>query len=354
VHPVCAGCEASCCVGRPVPLGDDEAARIGSVLGVAASAFSAGGQLRQREGGACVFAVAVGGSYRCAIEADKPRACRVYPFHVEVREDGAWAATLGAGAACPVPRNDAWAARVEEERAIIETAILESNGLAVRKLPVVGDSACFGCTTSCCLDYEVPVNAHDVWRLMRALTLPWNALVRVRPTPADYMESFTLDNSGRKLALQLHRLDNGACALLTTLPDGTQRCGVHVERPLACRVYPYRGDWSPGAPIRLQPDAICPPPQRARYQAQRAGAAGDIIGEVSERHLYMRALSRWDLAAQTRSPAFAFRVDDFLRWSFALYDALAPLRVRPPAPFADAAEALIATFPLPDELAPAC
>jgi hypothetical protein len=104
----------------------------------------------------------------------------------------------------------------------------------------------------------------------------------------------------------------------------------------------------------LQHDAICPPPQRARYQAQRAAVTGDIIGEVSERHVYMRALARWDVAAQTRPPAHAYRVDDFLRWSFALYDALAPLRARPPAAFADAAEALIASFVLPDELAPGC
>lgn len=337
-----------------MPLGDDEAARIASVLGVAASAFSAGGQLRRREGDACVFAVAVAGSYRCAIEADKPRACRLYPYVVEVREDGAWAASLGLGAACPVPRDEAWLARVGEERTNIESAILESRGIAVRKLPVVGDSACFGCTTSCCLEYDVPVNAHDVWRLARALTLPWSALVRVRPTPADYLESFTLDDSGRKLSLQLHRRDHGACALLTTLPDGTQRCGVHAERPLACRLYPYRGDWSPGMPARLQADAVCPPPQRARYQAQRAAAVTAVAGEVSERHLYMRALARWDMAAQTRSPAHAYRVDDFLRWAFALYDALEPLRARPPAELADAAEALIAAFPLPDELAPGC
>lgn len=337
-----------------MPLGDDETARIAAVLGVPPRAFSDAGQLRHRDGGACVFAIATGGSYRCAVEADKPRACRVYPFHVEVREDGAWAAALGVDAACPLPRNEAWAARVLDERATIETAILEGNGIAVRKLPVVGDSACFGCTTSCCLDYEVPVNAHDVWRLMRALALPWNALVRVRPTPADYMESFTLDRSGRKHALQLHRHDDGACALLTTLPDGSRRCGVHAARPLACRVYPYRGDWSPGMAVRLQHDAVCPPPQRERYQAERAAVAPAIADQVSERHLYMRALARWDEAAQTRSPAHAYRVDDFLRWSFALYDALEPLRARRPAAFADAAESLIAAFPLPDEQAPGC
>ncbi|MCA1663083.1 MAG: hypothetical protein LC659_02210, partial [Myxococcales bacterium] len=70
--------------------------------------------------------------------------------------------------------------------------------------------------------------------------------------------------------------------------------------------------------------------------------------------LYMRALARWELAALGRPAAQPYRVDDFLRWSFALYDALEPLRARAPEAFADAAETLIAHFPLPDELAPGC
>jgi len=361
VHPVCRGCEAPCCVGRVVPVGDDEVARLASLVGVAPSAFSeASGQgatLRRREDGACVFAIAVAGSYRCGVEHDKPRACRVYPYHVAVDEEGAWSAALGHDALCPLPRDQAWADRLDEERATLAAAIAEMRAAAgdtsARKLPVVADTPCFGCTTSCCLDYDVPVNAHDVWRLMRALAVPWRALVRPRPTPSDWMESFTLDDSGRKLALHLIRRGNGACALLTTLPDGAHRCGVHAERPLACRLYPYRGDWAPGAPVRMQADAICPPPQRAAYEAHARFAVIDVAGEVSERHLYMRILQRWSVAAQTRSAAQPYAVDDFLRWTFSLYDAIEPLRARG-AEFARAATALITAFPLPDESAPGC
>jgi Fe-S-cluster containining protein len=358
MHPVCNGCPAPCCVGRVVPLGDDEVARLSGVVGVAPQAFSergdAGARLRQRDDGACVFAIEIAGSIRCGIEGEKPRACRVYPYHIEVREDGAWAAALGGDAACPLPRDQAWATRVDEERTTIETAILESNGIAVRKLPVVSDSACFGCSTSCCLDYAVPVNAHDVWRLARALGVPWRALVTVQPTPGDWMESFALDGSERKFALHLHRRTGGACALLTTLPDGSQRCGVHAIRPLACRLYPYRGDWQPGEPVRLQADAICPPPQRARYRAQRLEAVPEVVVEVGERQLYMRAIARWELAARTRPIGQPYAVDDYLRWAFSLYDAIEVVRRRGPTGFDRAASEVIATFPLPDEGAPGC
>jgi hypothetical protein len=175
----------------------------------------------------------------------------------------------------------------------------------------------------------------------------------VRPTPSNWMDSFTLDDSGRKLALHLHRRANGACALLTTLPDGSHRCGVHADRPLACRMYPYRGDWAPGAPVRVQAEAVCPPQHRARYEAQAQFAATDVLGEITERNLYWRVLARWNVAARTRKQAHAYSVDDFLRWSFALYDAIEPLRAHGPR-FARAASAVVAEFALPDESAPGC
>ncbi len=77
------------------------------------------------------------------------------------------------------------------------------------------------------------------------------------------------------------------------------------------------------------------------------------VAEVGERHLYMRALERWDEAARTRPPAQAYQVDDSLRWAFALYDAIEELRRRAPLGFS-AGTAPVATFPLPDESAPGC
>lgn len=357
MHPVCSGCAAPCCVGREVPVGDDEVARLAGALGVPADAFAQrsgdGMRLRQRDGGACVFAVAVAASIRCGVEGDKPRSCRVYPYHVAVREDGGWDAALGHDAACPPPRHEAWAARVADERAAIDGAIAEANARR-RALPVVAATPCFGCTTSCCLDYEVPVNAHDVWRLTRALAVPWEALVCVRPTPATWMESFTLDASGKKQALHLVRAAGGACGLLVTLPDGARRCGVHALRPLACRLYPYRGDWTPGAPVRLQSDAVCPAAQHAAWDVERHAAVDDVAAQVDERRVYMRALARWNQAARTRPPAQPYAVDDFLRWSFGLYDAIERVRTDGGPGLAAAAAAVIATFPLPDDSAPGC
>jgi Fe-S-cluster containining protein len=361
MHPVCNGCDARCCVGRDVPIGEDEARRIAAVVGLEPARFSEPGadgglRLRRRDGdgGACVFAVEIGGTRRCGIEDEKPRACRVYPYHVAVREDGAWAAALGNDAACPLPRDQAWAARVDDERETIEAAILEARGVPVRRLRVVDDSACFGCTTSCCFEYLVPVNAHDLWRLTRALGLPWRALAAVRTTPSDWMESFTLDAAGQRFAFHLHRRASGACVLLGSFGDDAHRCGAHAARPLACRVYPYVGEWAPFATIKLQADAVCPPPQRARYAEQAQACAPEVAGQVAERSLYLRVVARWDDAARTRPPAQPYAVDDYVRWAFSLYDALAALRTVGARGSGSAAAELIATFPLPDELAPGC
>jgi Fe-S-cluster containining protein len=357
----CVGCEAPCCSGRVVPLGDDEVARIAALLGVAPASFSepgeggAGARLRQRGSGDCVFAIEVGATRRCAIHADKPRACRLYPYHIAIDEGGQWTAALGNDYACPPPRGEAWLARLDDERATIEAAIAEHAGDAPRRLPVVDESPCFGCTTSCCSDYLVAVNAHDLWRLTRELGLPWTALAAVRSTLPDYAESFALDDSGGRFGFHLHRTASGACTLLTRLGDGVERCGVHAVRPLACRVYPFQGTWTPYQPIRFVADALCPPPQRARFELKKPELAPEVVQEVGERHRYLRVVRRWDEAARTRPATRPWSVDDYLGWSFALYAAVEELRFTTSfRELARAAAELIAAFPLPDELAPGC
>ena len=354
------GCAAPCCVGRDVPVGDDEVAALGVDARRAGHAFAIDGEGRARACGgsdgddACVFAVAAGGSYRCGVEARPSRAraasIRIMspstrrargPRRTATTRPARCRATRRGRRGCPrsAPTIDA-AVRAHEDEP--------------RRLPVVGDSPCFGCTTTVLSRLRrAGERPRRVAPGARARACRGARSSSVRPTPADYMESFTLDSSGQKRRFSCAGARGGACALLTSLPDGSHRCGVHAVRPLACRLYPYRGDWVPGAPIRVVADAVCPPPQRDRYEARKVFAASDVVAEVGERHFYMRALERWDEAARTRPPAQAYRVDDFLRWAFALYDAVEELRRKGPIGFS-AASALMATFPLPDESAPGC
>lgn len=356
----CAGCAAPCCVGRRVPLGDDEVERLAAALGLDAGAFAArdegGWRLRRGEADACVFAVPLGAELRCGIHDARPRSCRVYPYHVAVRGDGV-GATLGDDAACPPARARAWQERIEDERdAIVDVVRADAAAAerrAPRRLPLAAASPCFGCTTPCCFEYVVPVSARDLWRLTRALGVPWAALVRVRPTPSYWMESFCLDSGGARWAFQLPRRPSGACGLLLSL-DGAHRCGVHAARPLACRVYPFDPGTAAAGPPALLRDAVCPPSGRARVTAEARRLAEPMAAELDARARYLRVIARWDDAARARPRAQPYTVDDFVRWTFSLYDALERLARRHPEDFAAAATALIDGFPLPSDLAPGC
>jgi hypothetical protein len=64
-----------------------------------------GFRLRQKSDQSCVFAV--GEMIRCGARAVAPAACRVYPFHVALRDDGVHV-VMGNDAACPVEEAAAW------------------------------------------------------------------------------------------------------------------------------------------------------------------------------------------------------------------------------------------------------
>lgn len=216
-----------------------------------------------------------------------------------------------------------------------------------------GDSPCFGCTTPCCFEYIVPVSGHDLWRLAGALSLPWAELVTVRKTPDDWAESFMLDESNDRYAFILRKRAGGACALLVTL-GAHHRCGVHASRPLACRVYPMHSAWRAPTGIDFAAHALCPPPQRARFDAAKGQLADDVIDQLGERALYVRAVARWEQAARRRPRAQPFVIDDYVRWTLALYGELEPLRRGPRVEWQRRAESYIAVYPLPSEWAPGC
>ena len=222
-------------------------------------------------------------------------------------------------------------------------------------LPVVSPSPCFGCTTRCCFEYIVPINGHDLWRLCRTLALPWSELVTVRKTPDDWAESFTLDGGTDRYAFLLRKRRDGGCAMLMSLGGDQYRCGVHDARPLACRVYPFHPAWRAPTGVDFTQHALCPPPQRARFDAARGSFADDVVDQLGERALYVRVVSRWDEAARHRPHAAPYTIDDYVRWTLALYDELAPLRTTAPrTTWQRRAEAWIAVYPLPAELTPGC
>ncbi len=73
-----------------------------------------GFRLNQRLSGRCLFAV--GDDFlRCGAHAVRPSACRVYPFHVAPRDDGALVA-LGNNVVCPPDEAAAWSRLASAEQ----------------------------------------------------------------------------------------------------------------------------------------------------------------------------------------------------------------------------------------------
>lgn len=135
----CAGCHASCCVGRPVTLVAADVRRLQRALGVPWGDFAAvvsdddgfalvaGGagyafRLRAREDRACVFALDFSRERRCGVHEARPLSCRVYPWHIALGAARPLAA-IGNDAACPPAHAEAWRARLDAEWPSLDAAI---------------------------------------------------------------------------------------------------------------------------------------------------------------------------------------------------------------------------------------
>src|SRR5450432_4736270 len=107
-------------------------------------------------------------------------------------------------------------------------------------LPLVvdGNDTCFTCPAACCHSYLIPSQGFDVWRLARGLQLPWSEVAEVRADRIVW-DAFAIEAQTQRLGLFLRAREAETCRFLLMLPSGSQRCGAHSSRPLACRVYPW-------------------------------------------------------------------------------------------------------------------
>lgn len=80
------------------------------------------------------------------------------------------------------------------------------------------DYACNRCSL-CCRDKVIQVNPYEIARLARRLGMTTGA--------------FTARYTEGGVGARLTRRDDGTCSFL-----GPEGCGVHLDRPLVCRIYP--------------------------------------------------------------------------------------------------------------------
>jgi hypothetical protein len=225
----------------------------------------------------------------------------------------------------------------------------------VNRLPVVrADAPCFGCAAPCCRSYVVPVTAYDVWRLCRALELPWQEVVEVRPGDPERFDCFRLDASATRHSLFIGHKPSGACRLLVELPGGTNRCGAHAGRPFACRIYPFKTAPQTDLGIDFISHAMCPPPHRAVFTSLMEVARPMVVDELAERDLHIRAVARWDQLVERVGAVEQLSAHDFVEWTRRLYDAVEPLRRGERSRWQLEVERAIDQFPLPELLTVAC
>ncbi len=196
--------------------------------------------------------------------------------------------------------------------------------------------------------YVVHVGGHDLWRLVRALNVPWDAVAEIAPQyPAPASMSFRLSSAPERRAFSLKRRASGACHFLLELGDGYRRCGVHALRPWACRSYPLVADAEVARGGALLDHACCPVEGLEAYQAAVDEMLPTLEADRGEEWLYLRVLERWEQAARQAPPERPIAVETWVAWLCAVYDAIEPLRAGERGDWQLAAYERVAAFPLP-------
>jgi hypothetical protein len=165
----------------------------------------------------------------------------------------------------------------------------------------------------------VMLSGYDLWRLQRALGVPWDDLVTVGVAFGD---GFRLDGGPTRYGFRLKQKPSGACTFLVELPGGHSRCGVRGTMPAACRVYPYHvnlvEEWYD---VYFGGNAVCPPAEAYQWKQRAPSVLPQLDEEVGERALYQRVLARWDTRVEAPVEAEAF-----VRFTARVYEAIEPLR----------------------------
>jgi Fe-S-cluster containining protein len=149
----------------------------------------------------------------------------------------------------------------------------------------------------------VPVNGSDVRRLMRGLLLPIEAFAELLPVEDSERGSFRLAGGEQHWSLHLYRHDDGACALLVGLQDGTERCGAYAHRPGSCRAYPAVLD--DAGEIGYRDDAICPPGGCGWNAMATEVWREALVHTEAEWEVYERVLDAWNARVEERPATVA-------------------------------------------------
>lgn len=192
-------------------------------------------------------------------------------------------------------------------------------------------SPCAACHTRCCFDYTVTVTGYDAWRIATRLNLALEQFLFVLRTTDEQSQqhAFHLDASDDRhvIALAKQGVPEGeagdgreACVFWLSLPGGYGRCGIHAERPEACRTYPmYMRD---GA-VHVRQDALCPSGAWSTPSLDMPAWQLALLRGHFHNGLYTKVVEAWNQRLRASSQDASPRV--FYAYLMSVYRRLGPL-----------------------------
>lgn len=184
------------------------------------------------------------------------------------------------------------------------------------------------CSGSCCRSCIVNVCGYDVWRLAASQRLRPEQFVVLFPHEEPACDSFllsvdlpafglALDKRGRGRQGQFRA--NSPCIFLVRLQDGSERCGMYADRPLACQAYPM-SIWD--GEVYQRSDVLCPAgawrldgEHQTAWRAtfQRLRMHFDVYAEV---------VARWNARVTDAGSGVRFGPQEYFSYLMNVYDRL--------------------------------
>jgi Fe-S-cluster containining protein len=178
---------------------------------------------------------------------------------------------------------------------------------------------------ACCRSYLVPVFGQDLYRLVTRRQLDPRSFVFFCEQEEPDRVGFRLQSGGTTYGLALdkkHKLEAAQpCTFLIEHADGSSRCGVYEDRPIACITYPMAK--APGG-AALLPAALCPPDAWTPDEPANPHWTQALHRVDRYRDTYVEVINRWNafidsLAGELRPP------EHFIAYVLQVYKRLALL-----------------------------
>ena len=167
-------------------------------------------------------------------------------------------------------------------------------------LPVFNQSPCVGCEVSCCKEYVVQLNGHDIYRLCASVELPVREYIELRRS--EDRGGVLLKDSAKMDFYEL-TLAHGPRGCVFLEQKGRQlECGVHPSKPGVCLGYPFA--LSRGKIVQIA-EKLCPVDWEIDREAERQVSC--VIREFQEEWFaYDELVSDWNSGSQLDRSLSAF------------------------------------------------